>query len=51
MIAVALFAIIGAALKLSGGLAIAYWILFGLFCGVQAFNTTKNIFLNKKKGK
>lgn len=44
MIMVALFAIIGAAIKLSGGMAIAYWILFGLFCGVQAFNIGKNIF-------
>lgn len=44
MVAIALFAIVGAALKLSGGMAVAYWIVFGLFCGVQAFNTGKNIF-------
>lgn len=44
MVAIALFAIIGAVLKLSGGIAVAYWIVFGLFCAVQAFNTGKDIF-------
>ena len=44
MLTVALFAIIGAALKLSGGLAVAYWIIFGFFSTVQVLNTGKNFF-------
>lgn len=43
MASIALFAIIGAALKLSGGLAITYWIFFGIFCVCHVINTVINI--------
>lgn len=43
MFAIALFAIIGAALKLSGGLAIAYWVCFGIFSVCHVISTVANI--------
>lgn len=35
MITIALFALIGVALKLTGGLAVAYWIVFGFYSLIQ----------------
>ena len=35
MLSIVLFALIGAALKLSGGLAVAYWIVFGFYSLIQ----------------
>ena len=43
MASIALFAIIGAALKLSGGLAIAYWVCFGIFSVCHVSNTVIKI--------
>ena len=43
MFTIALFAIIGAALKLSGGLAIAYWVCFGIFSVGSVIKTVADI--------
>lgn len=43
LILIALLALIGAALKLSGGLAAAYWILFGIFSFVSLIEFIINV--------